>query len=177
LTRLSFQSSKLHRGKSPLGCGNVHCVLPATIRSASKCLTSSPSVKIETRFYPFVLTSGRIEWLVNAHTKSGTLTSESLSVKHVYIMTKAAFGVKNFISASSSVFLYHRCLLFDTRAAKVFRSIPDQFAGELSLTASLLSFSTFSIRQYYQHESHSSSSFLGHCLTHATGCRGQLERC
>jgi len=58
---------------------------------ASKCLTSSPSVKIETRFYPFLLTSGRIEW---AHTKSDTLTSESLSVKHVYIMTKAAFGVQ-----------------------------------------------------------------------------------
>jgi hypothetical protein len=68
--------------------------LGARSRSASECLTSSPSVKIETRFYPFVLTSGRIEWLVNAHTKSGTLTSESLSVKHVYIMTKAAFGVQ-----------------------------------------------------------------------------------
>lgn len=44
--------------------------LDARCRSASKCLTSSPSVKIETRFYPFVLISGRIELPVNAHTKS-----------------------------------------------------------------------------------------------------------
>jgi len=66
------------------------CNLPRG-RLASKCLTSSPSVKIETRFYPFLLISGRIEW---PHTKSDTLTSESLSVKHVYIMTKAAFGVQ-----------------------------------------------------------------------------------
>ena len=145
-------------------------------RLASKCLTSSPSVKIETRFYPFVLISGRIEW---PHTKSDTLISESLSVKHVYIMTMAAFGFKNFISASHLQvfsFTFVACFLILV-LQKVFRSIPDQFAGELSLTASILSFSTFSIRQYYQHESHSSSSFLGHCLTHATGCRGQLERC
>jgi hypothetical protein len=122
--------------------------LGARGRSASKCLTSSPSVKIETRFYPFVLISGRIEWPVNAHTKSDTLTSESLSVKHVYIMTKAAFEVKSFIPASSSVFLYFRCLLSVTRTAKVFRSIPAQFAGKLSLIATPLSFSTFSIHQH-----------------------------
>ena len=100
-------------------------------------------MKIETRFYPFVLISGRIEWLLTP-VPNQTLTSESISIsmKPVYIMTKAAFGVKSFISASSSVFLYLRCL--SLRTAKVFRLLPVQFAGELSLIAYILSFSTFS---------------------------------
>ena len=80
MTCLSFQSSNLHRGKIPAwllttstmsyqqsSCSSLQ--LGARCLSASKCLTSSPSVKIETRFYPFMLISGRI---VNAHTKSDT---------------------------------------------------------------------------------------------------------